>query len=106
MNFFKANLPFSPCVEVGWRFSKRYWGFGYAPEAASESFRFAFEYLELDEVVSFTTLGNLRSQYVMRKIGIVNTNQNFPHPDIESDSQLSEHVLFKITRSRWVDFTL
>ena len=106
LNIFKANLPFSPCVEVGWRLSKRCWGFSSAPEAASESLRFAFENLELDEVFSFTTLRNLRSQSVMRKIGMINTNQNFPHPDIESDSLLSEHVLFKITRSRWVDFIL
>lgn len=97
----KADLPFSPCVEVGWRLMKRYWGFGYAPEAASEALRFAFEHLELDEVVSFTTLHNLRSQSVMRNIGMVNTNMNFPHPDIEPDSLLSEHVLFITTRSRW-----
>lgn len=56
----EADLPFSPCVEVGWRLMKRYWGSGYAPEAAGEVLRFAFEHLELDEVVSFTTLHNSR----------------------------------------------
>ena len=101
-----AKLPFSPCVEVGWRFAKRYWGFGYASEAASEALRFAFNSLKLDEVVSFATLRNLRSQSVMRKIGMANINQNFLHPDIDSDSLLSEHVLFKINRSRWMQFTL
>lgn len=25
-----ASLPFSPCVEVGWRLAKSYWGWGYA----------------------------------------------------------------------------
>ena len=29
-----ANLPFSPCVEVGWRLAFEYWGKGYATEAA------------------------------------------------------------------------
>lgn len=96
-----ALLPFSPCVEVGWRLAKEYWGQGYAPEAAGEALRYAFVNLELTEVVSFATLKNHRSQAVMRKIGMRNTNCNFNHPDIDSASPLSEHVLFKIGRSEW-----
>lgn len=69
------TLPFSPCVRVGWRLAKAYWGFGYAPEAAKEALRFTFDRLELDEVVSFATLYNLKSQSVMHKIGMVNSNQ-------------------------------
>ena len=30
-----AELPCSPCVEIGWRLAKAYWGQGYAGEAAS-----------------------------------------------------------------------
>src|SRR6185295_6794724 len=33
-------LPFSPCVEVGWRLARAYWGQGYASEAARASLRF------------------------------------------------------------------
>ncbi|MBS1213448.1 MAG: family N-acetyltransferase, partial [Proteobacteria bacterium] len=29
-----ANLPFSPCVEIGWRLAFPFWGHGYATEAA------------------------------------------------------------------------
>jgi NADPH:quinone reductase-like Zn-dependent oxidoreductase len=29
-----ATLPFSPCVEIGWRLSSAHWGKGYATEAA------------------------------------------------------------------------
>lgn len=82
----KETLLFSPCVEVGWRLAKKFWGFGYAPEAAKESLRFAFNGLELDEVVSFTTLHNSSSQSVMHKIGMLNSNQNFMHPDIDPGS--------------------
>jgi RimJ/RimL family protein N-acetyltransferase len=101
----KSILPFSPCVEIGWRLAKRYWGYGYAPEAAREALGVAFNNLQLDEVVSFTSVHNLKSQSVMRKIGMENTNENFLHPDISSDSLLKEHVLFKITRSRWLELT-
>lgn len=58
----KDNMPFSPCVEIGWRLAKEYWGMGYATEAAKESLRYAFTYLDLDEVVSFATVRNVRSQ--------------------------------------------
>ncbi|MDQ2075900.1 GNAT family N-acetyltransferase [Marinimicrobium sp. ABcell2] len=96
-----AYLPFSPCVEVGWRLHKNYWGQGYATEAANASLRFAFEELHLDEVVSFTTVRNQRSRSVMERLGMTNTGNNFNHPKIEPDHPLSEHVLYKITKSDW-----
>lgn len=97
----KASLPFSPCVEIGWRLHRRYWGNGYATEAAIEALNFAFEVLSLDEVVSFTTVRNHRSRSVMERLGMVNTHQNFYHPDIEPSHPLSEHVLYKIARTEW-----
>jgi RimJ/RimL family protein N-acetyltransferase len=33
-----AELPFSPCVEIGWRLSFSHWGKGLASEAAREHF--------------------------------------------------------------------
>ena len=30
----RRTLPFSPCVEVGWRLARAFWGKGYATEAA------------------------------------------------------------------------
>ena len=35
-----------------------YWGHGYAPEAASECLRYAFDNVDLDEVISFTAAIN------------------------------------------------
>lgn len=98
----KDNLPFSPCVEIGWRLAKEFWGCGYATEAANESLRYAFRELNLTEVVSFTTLANEPSQKVMRKIGLSNTGNNFMHPDIATTSPQCEHVLYKITESQWL----
>src|SRR5687767_6508609 len=42
-----AELPFSPCVEIGWRLAFQYWGKGYATEAALGSLRIGFERLNL-----------------------------------------------------------
>lgn len=97
----KDDLLFSPCVEVGWRLSKECWGQGYATEAARESLRYAFTELNLTEVVSFASLVNRRSQAVMEKIGMYNTDSNFMHPDIEVEHYLCEHVLYKIKKQDW-----
>lgn len=98
----EADLPFSPCTEIGWRLSKKHWGNGYATEAASTALKYAFETLQLDEVVSFTSLQNVKSKSVMERLNMVNAMQNFEHPDIPAGHKLREHVLYKITRSQWV----
>jgi len=97
----RANLPFAPCVEVGWRLAKEHWNKGYATEAATAALHYAFEQLVLDEVVSFTAQTNQRSQAVMEKLGMSNAGENFMHPDVPDDSSLREHVLYRITRSEW-----
>ena len=96
-----AALPFSPCVEIGWRVHKRYWGNGYATEAAAAGLRHSFEVLSLKEVVSFTTVSNARSRSVMERLGLENVQQNFKHPDLHRGHVLSEHVLYKMTRTQW-----
>jgi len=97
----KPNLPFSPCVEIGWRLHKQFWGKGYATEAATQALSFAFEVLSLDDVVSFTAVPNHRSRSVMERLGMTDTHNNFAHPDIAANHPLSEHVLYKITRLEW-----
>ncbi len=64
------DLPFSPCVEIGWRLAFCYWGKGFATEAARGALRVGFESLGLPEIVSFTAVGNLRSRAVMERLGM------------------------------------
>lgn len=76
-----AELPFSPCVEVGWRLAFRHWGKGLASEAGKEALRIGFNLLGLRETVSFAAVGNLRSRAVMERLGMRDsgTFEN-PHP--------------------------
>jgi RimJ/RimL family protein N-acetyltransferase len=76
----RPDLPFSPCVEIGWRLASHYWGKGYATEAARYALQFGFEKLALPEVVSFTVTGNLRSRHVMERLGMHDTETTFEHP--------------------------
>lgn len=95
------SLPFSPCIEIGWRLDKHYWNNGYATEAAQVVLEFAFTELELAEIFAFTTVGNVASRRVMEKLGMKNTQKNFAHPDIPIDNKLSEHVLYRLSKRQW-----
>jgi RimJ/RimL family protein N-acetyltransferase len=90
---------FTPCVEVGWRLAHEHWGRGYATEAALASLEFAFDRLALDQIVSFTTAANRRSQAVMERIGMTHTPEDdFDHPAIAEGHPLRRHVLYRIRR--------
>lgn len=91
-----AELPFSPCVEVGWRLAFQHWGKGFATEAASEALRVGFQLLHLREIVSFTTLGNRRSRAVMERLGMRESG-TFEHPHVPESSGLRQHCLYRLS---------
>jgi RimJ/RimL family protein N-acetyltransferase len=92
------EAPFTPCTEVGWRLARSAWGHGYASEAAIAALATAFGPVELDEVVSFTTTRNLRSQHVMQRIGMTrDPSEDFDHPRV-ARGPLRRHVLYLIPR--------
>lgn len=94
-------LPFSPCVEIGWRLARAFWGKGYATEAARTALHFGFETLGLPEIVSFTALGNARSRAVMERIGMRNAQQDFEHPGVPEGHALRVHCLYRISKAQW-----
>jgi ribosomal-protein-alanine N-acetyltransferase len=92
---------FTPCVEIGWRLAREYWGHGYATEGARASLRFAFETLRLDEVVSFTVPANRRSRRVMERLGMThNPADDFEHPDVPPGHPIRPHVLYRLRREK------
>jgi len=98
----KRRLPFSPCVEIGWRLRRSAWGQGYATEGAKACLRIGFERIGLKAIVSFTALQNLPSVAVMQRIGMSNANANFDHPGLPPGHALRPHCLYKISRSVWM----
>lgn len=99
-----AELPSAPCVEIGWRLAAKYWGDGYATEAAKAALKVAFEKLDLEEIVSFTTLQNQRSQRVMKKLGF-KFAEEFDHPALPKDSPLVRHCLYRLSKAQWQSLT-
>jgi ribosomal-protein-alanine N-acetyltransferase len=93
------EAPFLPAVEIGWRLRRDAWGLGYASEAARGVLAVAFDDLELDDLVSFTTTTNVRSQSVMRRIGMTrDPAEDFEHPGIAEGHRLRRHVLYRLAR--------
>ena len=96
-----GELPFSPCVEVGWRLAFEQWGNGYATEAATRALEIGFETLALSEIVAFTALGNVRSRAVMKRLKTRDTGETFDHPQVPVGSSLRRHCLYRLSRTEW-----
>lgn len=95
---------FMPCVEIGWRIATPFWGKGYASEGARAALTFAFETLRLDEVLSWTVPANVRSTRVMEAIGMMrDPTDDFDHPSVPDGHRLKRHVLYRLSRSQWVE---
>lgn len=93
------DLPFAPATEVGWRLRRQHWGNGYATEAARAACEFAFQTLQLDELVSMTSVTNVASQRVMQRLGMTrDPADDFDHPRIPEGHPTRPHVLYRLRR--------
>jgi len=91
------DAPFAPALEIGWRLATAAWGKGYATEAAQAALAFGFEQVGLAEIVSFTTVANVRSRAVMERIGMTHDPaDDFDHPGIPAGHPQRRHVLYRI----------
>ncbi|MBX9742264.1 MAG: GNAT family N-acetyltransferase [Chthoniobacterales bacterium] len=86
-------------IEVGWRLDSQYWGRGYAPEGAQAVLTYGFQTLGFQEIFSYTSALNKRSQRVMEKIGMTYLPEgDFAHPKLPEDHLLSKHVIYGIKK--------
>jgi len=88
-----------PIVEIGWRLAYDAWHRGYASEAARAVLDLAFGPLGRREVVSFTTVGNVRSQAVMERIGMTPLT-TYDHP-IEAGPSLPSVAYLVTAEQHW-----
>lgn len=98
LNAASHTLPFSPCVEIGWRLAYAYWGRGLATEAARACLGIGFGRLALEEIVAFSATGNHRSLAVMERIGMRPAG-TFGHPGLPQGHPLRHHYLYRLPRA-------
>jgi len=91
----RFEASFTPAVEVAWRLNRRYWGQGYATEAAHAAMQDGFTRVGLREIIAITTLDNLLSQRVMERLGMTRSVE-FDHPLIAEGNPLRRHILYRL----------
>jgi len=97
LNTMDEGMPFSG-VELGWRLARSAWGHGYATEAGLAALRYGFDAIGLPEVVAVTMARNVRSQAVMRRIGMTtDPAEDFDDPDV-GEGPLRRHVVYRKPR--------
>lgn len=89
---------FTPCIDIGWRLDKKYWGNGFATEGAKRVLSYAFDELKLDKILSIAPVVNLASESVMKKIGMQKV-KTFEHALLKNNKRLKECVLYEINNS-------
>ncbi len=99
LSFVRLEASFTPAVEVAWRLDRRYWGRGYATEAAQASVDDGFRRIGLTAVVAMTTLGNHASIRVMERLGMTRSIE-FDHPRYPEGHPLCRHVLYRLASIR------
>jgi len=100
IGFHKATFDadFTPCIEISWRLNRESWENGYATEGAKACVEYGISRFDFDKVYSFTSRVNLRSENVMRKIGMKKVSE-FKHPALDVNNPLCEHVLYLLDAS-------
>ena len=86
---------FTPCVDIGWRLRKAYWGKGYATEGAKRCLAYAFNDLKLKNIKATAPQINLKSIRVMEKIGM-RKQLEFTHPRLRGHKTLGNSVCYEI----------
>jgi ribosomal-protein-alanine N-acetyltransferase len=66
----RMNYPFSQTADLGYELDRRYWGRGYATEAARALLGFGFEELRLHRIWAYCVVENTASAHVLEKIGM------------------------------------
>lgn len=89
--------PFTPCIDIGWRLSPKFWNFGLATEGAKRCLEYAFNELGLTEVVATAPQINKRSIQVMEKIGM-KPWMDFEHPSLDNHELLKQCVCYLAKR--------
>lgn len=88
---------FAPCIDIGWRLDTKFWNRGFATEGAKRCVQYAFEHLNITNIVSTATQMNKKSIRVMEKIGMQKL-LDFKHPKLLGSTKFENCVCYYISK--------
>jgi RimJ/RimL family protein N-acetyltransferase len=95
-----SEMPCGNAIEIGWRLGAQFWGQGYATEAARAVIDYAFNILNIKELVSFTATTNKKSESLMQRLGFIRSQKDdFDHPRIADGHPLRRHIFYRLTNN-------
>ena len=80
--------------DIGYRLIPKYWGRGFATEAAIASRDYAFNEMNLDVIYGCTHIENLTSKHILEKIGL-QFIETFPYEELTCN-------WLELKRERWI----
>ncbi len=81
-------------IEVIYKLFPKYWGHGYATEAAAASLTYSFQILQIDRIIGVTQEANNASQHVLEKVGM-HYIRSLPRWN-------TLQYVYELTRSEWL----
>ncbi len=94
-----GDMPFSDDVhfDIGWMLDPRYFGHGYASEAAKGWLGHDFRKPRSGEVVAYSVAANIASINVMKRIGMSrDAARDFDHPRVAEGHPLRPQIVYSI----------
>lgn len=85
--------------EIGWVFNKKYYGMGYASEAAAAVVDYAFITMKLHRIIATCQPENIGSYRVMEKIGM--RREGFFRKCIPADDGWWDEYVYSILEDDW-----
>jgi len=93
------EAPFNPATDIGWRLAKKHWGNGYATEGAKACLQYAFNTLDIQNIVSIASIVNEPSINVMKKIGMKH-EYDFEHSLLHAHPDIKMCSLYSIKNTK------
>lgn len=101
--FQEYKTEFTPATDIGWRLKRSAWGNGYATEGAKRCLEFAFKELNLEKIISVFTEKNIKSESIMKKIGMEKIGK-FIHPKLKEYPEFETCICYGITKTTYNQF--
>jgi len=95
--FQEYKTRFTPAIDIGWRLKRNVWGKGYATEGAKRCIKYAFNDLGIEKIISVCTARNIKSENVMKKIGMTKKGE-FNHPELIDHPHYQKHFCYEIIK--------